>query len=179
MTKAKSGRLLVAVVAVLLAAILGVLIMLLLKKDSGSQAELQEGFKIGYAVEGVTIIDDQDAFNKTVEDMYANRGEGITLEYQNDAMSKDGKKFSCYLGNAIENAYDMFVAIYADSSYTDELFLSQLIRPGEAFETVTLNRTLEPGNHTVYAAFTQVETEDGEQKIHGQTVITLSFHVSE
>ena len=179
MTNAKSGRLLIAVVAVLLAAILGVLVMLLLKEDPESRAVEQEGFKVGYAVEGVTVIDDQNALNQAVEDMYATRDDRVRLRYQNEASSADGRTFSCYLGNADSNAYDMFIAIYADSAFTDELFLSQLIRPGEAFQTVTLNRALEPGNHTVYAACTQVEEEDGQQKIHGQAVITLNFHVSE
>jgi hypothetical protein len=179
MTNAKSGHLLVAVVAVLLAAILGVLVMLLLKEEPESRAVEQEGFKVGYAAEGVTIIDDQNAFNQAVEDAYATRDDRVRLRYQNEASSRDGRTFSCYLGNADSNAYDMFVAIYADSSFTDELFLSQLIRPGEAFQTITLNRALEAGNHTVYVVCSQVEVEDGQQKIHGQAVITLNFHVSE
>jgi hypothetical protein len=60
---------------------------------------------------------------------------------------------------------------------TDELFLSKLIRPGQTFEQVTLNRALEKGEHQVFVVFTQIEEVDGEQNICGQRAVTMNFFV--
>jgi hypothetical protein len=137
------------------------------------------GVRIGYASEGVTAVDDPEALSKAVQAMYdAAQEPGISLEYENDAYSEDGINFDCYIANAGVNEYDMFIALYGDENYQDELFLSQLIRPGQAFDNVTLNHALNPGSNTVYCAFTQIEEVDGEQAIHDQIIITLNFHVN-
>jgi phenylpyruvate tautomerase PptA (4-oxalocrotonate tautomerase family) len=133
--------------------------------------------RILYATEGVTVVEDPDALSRMVSDMYADLGNVMALEYKNDAYSENGREFECYIANAMSNEYDMFIVIYADAEYREELFLSQLLRPGTAFERLELERTLEKGDHTVYVAFTQVEEEDGEQVIHGQSKVTMTFHV--
>jgi hypothetical protein len=63
---------------------------------------------------------------------------------------------------------------------TDELYLSQLVPPGSGFEEITLEHPLDPGNHTVYVALTQVVTDEetGEQTIHNQVVYTMNFTVT-
>ncbi len=58
------------------------------------------------------------------------RQPGVTLEYKNDARSEDGENFSCYIANAVENAYDMYIQIFADAELTDQLLLTGLLRPG-------------------------------------------------
>lgn len=122
-----------------------------------------------YASKGVVLIDDQDV-NETLED------NAIALEFKNDAYSLDGKTFQCYVGNSPINLYDMFLAIYSDASFTEELWVSDLVPPGSAFEEITLNKALEPGVHTVCIAFTQME--DDAKTIHAQTLYTMDFHVS-
>jgi hypothetical protein len=72
---------------------------------------------------------------------------------------------------------DMFIAIYTDSTFEDELFLSELLRPGQAFEHITLNRALDTGSHDVVAAFSLVKEEDGQQVIAKQTFVGLRFNV--
>jgi len=130
--------------------------------------------KLGYAT-GVTALD-ENSLQKAVDEMYAKVDEGnIALEYKNDAFSTDGKKFDCYIGNSLANEYDMYIGIYADNSFEDELYLSGLFRPGEAFKEVELSRALDKGDHRVYVSFTQVE-EDLET-IHGQIMVTMDFHV--
>ena len=137
------------------------------------------GFRIGYAQEGVTIVDDQNALQREYDDMVeAARRPGMTLTYINDAFSEDGIRFKCFLSNDIQNTYDMFIAIYADEDFTDELYLSQLLRPGTAFNEIELEHALEPGDHMVYIAYTQVEEVDGEQQIHAQNIVTTMFHVN-
>jgi hypothetical protein len=136
------------------------------------------GVRIGYASEGITAVDDPKALEKAVEAMYeAAQQPGIGLEYENDAYSEDGINFDCYIANAGLNEYDMFIALYGDANYEDELFLSELIRPGQAFSEIALNHALPLGDNTVYCAFTQIAEEDGEQVIHDQIIITLNFHV--
>jgi hypothetical protein len=104
---------------------------------------------------------------------------GIGLSYRNDAFSTDGINFSCYVGNSTSNQYDAFIQIFADEALQDEVFLSQLLRPGQAFETLTLNHALPLGVTTCVVAFTQVELVDGEQSVHAQTFFTMDFHVVE
>ncbi len=131
--------------------------------------------KIGYA-EGVTALD-EDSLQKAVDEMYAKVDEGnIALEYRNDAFSEDGKNFECYIGNSLANEYDMYIGIYSDNTFKDELYLSGLFRPGEAFKNVELNHALEKGDHRVYVSFTQVEKD--LETIHGQIMVTMDFHVS-
>ena len=131
---------------------------------------------IGYA-EGTTVVEDPDALQKAVDAMVEAAAEGgVTLEYKNDAFSSDGENFACYIANAVENKYDMYIQIFADAELTDQLLLTGLIRPGTAFDTIQLEHALDPGTHTVYVAFTQVE-EDLDT-IHAQVMVTMDFTVS-
>lgn len=165
---------LLAVVVLLLAVIL-VFVM----KPGAEPVDIQDGEtpKLGYA-EGTTVVEDPDALQKAVDEMYAHAAEGgVTLEYKNDARSTDGENFSCYIANAVENRYDMYLQIFADSELTDQLLLTGLLRPGSAFDNISLEHPLEPGTHRVYVAFTQVE-EDLET-IHAQVMVTMDFTVAE
>lgn len=134
------------------------------------------GFRVGYATEGVTIVDDEAA-RKASEDLLAEGEKAMTLSYKNDAFSTDGITFDCYLANHPDNEYDMFVVIYGDEEYTDELYLSQLLRPGTAFNEIKLEHALAPGDHTVHAAYTLIDDVDGQQTIVNQQLVSMVFHV--
>lgn len=147
------------------------------KSEPAPSSDENSGFRIGYAAEGVTIVDDADALQREYDEMMeASKQKGMTLSYQNDAVSENGVDVDCYIANSIDNDYDMFIAIYADSAFTDELYLSQLLRPGTAFNKIALNRKLDPGVHTVYVVYTQIVVEDNEQKIHDQNIVTMNIH---
>lgn len=165
-------------------ALLGVIVILLvvviivLTRRNAEPVDTNDGAtpKIGYA-EGVTVVNDPDALQKAVDDMYAKAAEGnIMLEYSNDAESTDGETFSCYIANAAENSYDMYVQMFADSALTDQLLLTGLLRPGTAFDSITLEHALDPGTHRVYVAFTQVEEDLAT--IHGQVMVTMDLTVA-
>ena len=97
---------LLGVIIVLLAV---VLIVFLGRKPETLDTNEADAPKLGYA-EGVTVVDDPDALQKAVDEMYAKAAEGtMALEYQNDANSEDGKTFSCYIANAVANSYDMYI----------------------------------------------------------------------
>ena len=158
--------------------ILLVVVILVMTRRESETVNVADGAvpKIGYA-EGVTVVDDPDALQKAVDEMYAKAAEGtMALEYQNEANSEDGKNFSCYIANAAANSYDMYIDIYADQALTDEIYLSGLVRPGSAFREITLEDTLDPGTHRVYVAFTQVEEDLAT--IHGQVMVTMDFIVA-
>lgn len=136
------------------------------------------GLRIGYQ-EGLTAVEDPNALQRAVDKLIEQAQDGVALEYKNQAFSTDGENFACYIANAESNQYDMFIAIYGDEEFTDELFLSALMRPGQAFDRLKLNHPLDTGSHTVYVAFTQVEELDGEQAIHAQVLVTMNFTVTE
>lgn len=136
------------------------------------------GLKLGYASEGVTAVEDGDSLQKAYDEMVEKVKEGmIAIEMRNDAISTDGIHFSCYIANSVQNSTDMFLAIYADAELNDLLFLSELLRPGTAFESLTLEHSLEPGTHQVYVVQTQVK--DDLETIQAQTAFTMDFTVTE
>lgn len=167
-------------VPALLAVIILLLIVVLVFVLKGRGAEptaIEDNTPIlGYA-EGTTVISDEDALQKAVDEMYANaEDEGIPLSFQNDAFSTDGENFTCYIANPASSRYDMYIQIFADDEYTDQLFLSGLLRPGNAFETIKLDHALDVGTHRVIVAFTQVE--DDLATIHAQVMVTMDFTVA-
>ena len=143
-----------------------------------NREESSDGLTIGYA-SGAGVFLDEESLQAAMDNAMADTG-GVTLRYKNNAYSNDGKNFNCFLANSPYNAYDAFFTICTDGGMTDQIFLSELVPPGGGFESIRLDRALEPGSHTVYVAITQVETaEDGTQTIKGQAVYTMDFHVSE
>lgn len=172
--KSSSSNKLVIVLVLLIVVIIAaaaVIIFTMNKKD--------DGMKIGYATEAKVMLD-EDSLQAAVDEAWKNAQEGnVALQYQNEAFSSDGKTFSCNIVNAPENLYDMFLTIYADQELTDQIFLSQLVPPGSGFEEITLDHALDPGDHTVYVAVTQVDIDEatGEQVIKNQVMHTIIFHV--
>lgn len=168
---------LIAVIVCLVLVIVAMACAMLLRKE---ETTIDDGSvpRIGYSTEASVVLD-QDSLQAAMDEAQKNAREGnVALMYQNDAYSKDGKTFSCSIANSASNLYDMFLTIYADSALTDQVFLSGLVPPGSGFEQITLEHELEPGDHTVYVALTQVDTaEDGTQTIKGQVMHTIEFHV--
>ncbi len=175
-TKQQPNRKVIITLIVVILAVVGVALAVVLSRNSETEITDSETPKIGYAIEGVTAVD-EDSLQKAVDEMNKKAAEGnIALEYKNDAFSDDGKNISCYIANSLSNEYDMYIQIFSDDAMKDQLFLSGLLRPGTAFETIALEKELARGDHMVYVAFTQVE-EDLET-IHGQVIVTMNFHVT-
>lgn len=178
--KGLSNKAVIAVAAVIIALLLGVVVFLLLRSSSTNIDD--EGVpKIGYSTEAKVMLD-QDSLQAAFDEALRNAEEGyVGLKYQNDAYSTNGTDFECYIANSESNIYDMFLTIYADSELTDQIFLSGLVPPGSGFENITLEHALDPGDHTVYVALTQVDTDEetGEQVIKNQAMHTIEFHVAE
>ena len=136
--------------------------------------------KIGYAAEASVMLD-QNSLQAAFDEAMRNAAEGnVGLQYKNDAFSGNGTDFECYIVNSDSNIFDMFLTIFADAELTEQLFLSGLVPPGSGFESITLDRALDEGDHTVYVVLTQVDTneETGEQVIKNQITHTMDFHVT-
>lgn len=148
-------------------------VFLLLWKAKGE--EENDGGKIGYDASAV-VVTDEDELQKLVDDMYAKDGQ-ISLEYKNIANSEDGSNFSCYIANSAKNKYDMYLGIYTDVSYKEELLLTRLMKPGSGIKNFKSNKKLGAGQHNVILVFTLVE-EDHET-IHTQTNVMYTLNVVE
>ena len=172
------NKLVIALAVVLVAVIAGgtVVIVRLLNREPEAPAVQTAGFQIGYETDVSTALT-QDDLDAQMEELL-NQDTMMSLEYVNDANSTNGRDFECYIANSELNEYDMYIGIYADAAMTDQLFLSQLIRPGTAFDHVTLDRALDKGANKVYCAMTQVKEENGELVIHNSTTVTMSFNVT-
>lgn len=170
--------LLIIIIILLVLAAVGGVTAFFLTRNNGGNTEEDRNLAIGYATEAKVFLDEKSLGEAMSEAAKNAREKTIALQYQNDAYSTDGETFTCRLINSENNKYDMFLLIYADPEWTDELLRTGLVPPGSGFEELTLNRALEPGDHTVYVVYTQVETdEDGHQTIRNQTAHTVEFHV--
>lgn len=130
---------------------------------------------LSYA-EGVTVIDDEDSLQDAVDDMLDSASESMVVSYKGEAFSEDGENFSCYIANSDANPLDMYIGIYGGEDLSDQLFLSGLMRPGEAYEQIKLDHSLEKGTHECTLVMTQVE--DDHATLHGQVALGISLTVS-
>ncbi len=147
-------------------------VMLFTACSKQSDTSEEDGPKLKFATEGVTAID-QEGLQKAVDEMQNAPQETVGLYYKALAKSSNGTDFACYLGNSDSNKYNAFYALYADAELTDLIFLSDLLRPGEVFESITLDHALPKGTTLVYCALTLVE--DDLETIHDQAVFTVDF----
>lgn len=177
--KSKSNQRLVIILLAALIVLLSIVLVVVLGRSELQNIPDGSTPKVGYSTEAKVMLD-EDALQAAVDEALANAEKGlVSLQYQNNAYSTDGKTFSCYIANAPTNLYDMFLTLYADPELTDQLLLTGLVPPGSGFEEITLEHELEAGDHTVYVAVTQVDTdEDGNQVIIHQVIHTIQFHVT-
>ncbi len=144
------------------------------KQSAQSVDSSEEGDnKLKFATEGVTAID-QEGLQKAVDEMVEESKDTVGLYFTGSASSSNGTDFTCYLGNSPSNEYNAFYALYADAELTDLIFLSDLLRPGEAFQSITLEHALPKGTTMVYCALTLVE--DDLETIHNQAIFTVDFY---
>lgn len=175
---AKPNKALLIVAAVIIVALL-VVIVYLARRPVLTDISSESVPKIGYDA-GASVVLDEASLKAAVDEAQKNARDGnVSLLYENNAYSKDGKTFSCYIANDKANLYDMFLTIYADAALTDQIYLSGLVPPGSGFEEITLDHALEKGDHRVYVAVTQVDTDEetGEQVMKNQVMHTIDLHV--
>lgn len=179
-TAASKNKLVIAIaaLAVVIAVSAGAIVYTLNGQETDPPA-VDSGLTIGYATDASVFLD-QSSIQAAMDEALRNaRDNYVSLWYQNNAFSEDGVNFTCRIGNSASNLYDMFLTIYADPNMTDQIFLSQLLRPGTGFEKIKLEHALSPGTTMVYVVVSLVHTaEDGTQTIKAQVSHTMDFNVS-
>ena len=185
-TGAVDTKMVLVIVAIFfMAAILVVLMVLVLtmRKNAElasyvSSVPADQRQRVEYATEGVTIVDDADALQRAVDEMMNEDSKPVALYYQNDAFSSDGQNFTCLIGNSADNPMDAFFTIATTGTMDDVVFVSGLLRPGQALEKISLDRALEPGDHEMNVGISLVDEVDGQQVVDRQLVFAVTFHVS-
>lgn len=167
--KGGKKKIFLLLIIVLVLAVAGVAVFFWYK----NRADEDDGNKLGYETTAV-VVTDPDELQKLVDEMQAQDGK-ISLEYKNVAKSSNGTDFECYIANSAKNTHDMYIGIYTDASYKEELYLTQLMKPGSGIKTFTCNKKMEPGRHDVVLVFTLVE--DDHKTIRAQTTVTYSLNV--
>lgn len=173
----KAGFILMTLIIILLAAAIALMLVMLTKK--AAPADIPAGAAPGggtFTYDSTVVLEDPETLQKLVDEMVSKAKEGtMTLEMQVDAVSSDGLTFSCYLANALENNYDMFMTLYLDETQ-EEIYRSGLIPLGGRIESFTLETALEKGNHVCTLVFNQVEAD--MQTIHAQVNVGLNLIVN-
>lgn len=177
MEKKKNASLVPALLAVVAVLLIVIVVMLLRGRDTGpaQSVTIGDGPPILAYAEGVTVVDDESALQDAVNRMIEDAEKEMVASYRPKAFSDDGTNFTCYIANSEYNEYDMYIGLYTDLE-EDPLFLSGLMRPGQAFREVALTRSLDKGTHVVYLVFTQVEED--HTTAHGQSIVTLEMQVN-
>lgn len=175
--KSRSGSLVAIVLAlvVLLIAVIVLLVIMLVGKNNREETnqDYQKQGPLGYAANVITT--DPQTLQDAVNDMLAKAEEGqMVLEMKTEAYSSDGINFSCYLANATENNYDMFMVFYDDET-REEILRTGLIPIGGRIEDFSLSEKLDKGKHTITIVFNQVEED--MTTIHSQVNVGLDLVV--
>lgn len=157
---------------VLIVAVAGAVAFALRSKPAEAPAE--DGNKLQFASEGVTALDEENL--QSAVDELAKMKNPIAVYYSPGAYSEDGTNFICNIGNSPANKTPAYFALYTDAECTDQICLTGALRPNESFKTLTLDRALEKGTHTVYVAETLVD-EDLTTALN-QIVFTIDFTVT-
>ncbi len=100
----------------------------------------------------------------------------MTLEMKTNAVSDDGENFTCYLCNADENSYDIYITIATEDD-NEEIFKSGVMPLGSRIETFTTTKKLEAGDYNTIITFHQLES-DGVTE-HSKVSVAYTLTVNE
>jgi len=182
--KNKNKRLWIILAIVVVVLLIGIIIALviLLNKSSANQNIQQNETVVSnassmgaIAYESNVVTTDEKTLQMLVDQMVEKAKEGtMALEMKTEAVSSNGTDFSCYIGNAVNNQYDMFVVIYLDDTQ-EEIYRSGLIPLGARIESFTSSKTLDPGSYVGTIVYNQVE--DDQATIHAQVNVGINLIV--
>lgn len=167
----KTVIILLIIVILLLLAIGVAAAVFILNKDDDAQLP-DNGGLIQYEA---GVVNYEDA-KKVYDEMQQRAEDGMVgVKYSNNAISEDGKHFTCKIENPIRNGYDMYLNIYKDETMEEQLLLTGLIPAGSGIEEFESEITLEPGEYKSVLVMTLVE--DDHSTLRGQTKVFLNLYV--
>ena len=112
--------------------------------------------------------DDIDNSSEKVENGH------MGLEMKNVAVSSDGENFICYICNAAENSFDMYVTIQ-DYNTKVEIFKSGIMPVGSRIEKFKSEKVFKEGTYNMVIVFHQLES-DGVTE-HSQVSVAFTLNV--
>ena len=163
--KALVPILLIILIVVIVAAAV-VIIKLLTKEDDKPDTASGNWIGIGYEQNATILTSGEIAFSQP---------EGIGIRFNPLATSADGENFNCEIANSYANTLDMYIDIYTDGTYEEEIYISGLMRPGEGITYFKTNRVMSKGTYDVVLVLTLVE--DDHKTIHSQSNVALTLYV--
>ncbi len=89
------------------------------------------------------------------------------------ATSFDGQNFKCYIANAAENTYDMYIVILLDET-NETLYESGLLPVGTWLEEFSINQVLPDGDYNATVIFHQVDEDHITERGDVAAGLTLS-----
>lgn len=170
--KSSKTVILLAIVIVLLILLIGAVIFMMFRKNSEPEPEKLNGGIIQYEA---NVVSPEDAQKKMDELAEAARNGNMTVSYKGYAYSEDGTHFTCEINNSIMNEYDMYINIYKDSSFEDQILLTGLIPPGSGIQEFDSEIPLSMGEYETTLVLTQVE--DDHSTLHAQAMLVLRLVV--
>lgn len=126
--------------------------------------------------DGNVITGDSQNMQEVVDELNRKAKEGqMNLQMKTQAVSTDGKSFSCYLSNSARNSYEMYMVLYLDESQ-EEIYRSGLIPLGGHIEKFELkDTTLPSGTYEATLVYNQVEAD--QTTVHAQVNVGLTLIV--
>ncbi len=171
-TSKKTAVIIIIAVILLLAA--GVTVFLLLNKGDSEPEPTDNGGLIQY--EG-GVINYEDAQLK-YDEAQKKADEGmVAVNYAISAASEDGRHFKCKIKNPVRNSYDMYLNIYKDNTFEEQILLTGLIPPGSGIEEFESEIQLDPGEYESVLVMTLVE--DDHTTLHAQSSVVLRLYVGQ
>lgn len=158
---------LIVILIVVIAAAAVIIIKLLNKEDDGGNSlNYTSEAGIGYELNATVL---------TSGDIAVSQPDGVAIRFVPMARSEDGENFVCEIANSYANALDMYIDIYLDANYEEEIYLSGLMRPGEGITSFKTNRVMSKGTYDVVLVATTVE--DDHKTLVGQSAVALTLVV--
>jgi hypothetical protein len=186
----KSKVIIIVLIAILVLLIAGTItVVILLQNNNNGEAGMNPVDTSSAAVmssggDNPLILDydnsavalNADELAKQYNDLQKKVDEGtVSLEFQNIAFSENGTDFTCHLANSDMNTEDMFFNIYKDGTFSEQIYLSGLLSPGQVIESFTSEIKFDPGEYEVVVLFTTVA--DDHKTMTSQTPVVIDLKV--
>jgi len=163
------------IIIVLLLAAVGVVLALFLGKEKPEDNQTSDNGGIIQYEGGVVNFDDiQEKYDEAQRK--ANEG-SVGVSYVPSAVSEDGVHFTCDIDNPVSNARDMYLNIYTDTTYEEQILLTGLIPPGSGIREFESEIPLDPGTYETVLVMTLVE--DDHSTLHSQTQVVYRLTVKQ
>jgi hypothetical protein len=146
---------------------------LLLSRDNSStqESEVEEKLPGGQIAYEAGVITSEEAARRAAEEAKVDSG-SIALELSVVAFSSDGQTFSCYIANAAENRYDVYIILLDEND--EEVYRSGLVPVGSVLQTFTTYEPLTDGDHRCTLVYHQIDDDHSTEIGTVAAGITLS-----